>query len=41
MKNWKKLLICILISMMVTSFIGLEVNRIYTSYVKDYIESNL
>ncbi len=40
MKNWKKLLICILISMMVTSFIGLEVNRIYTSYVKDYIESN-
>ncbi len=40
MKNWKKLLICILISMMVTSFVGLEVNKIYTSYVIDFIGDN-
>lgn len=40
MKDWKKLLICILISMMVTSFVGLEVNKIYTSYVMDYISGD-
>lgn len=40
MKNWKKLLICVLISMLITSFVGLEVYKIYTLHVIDHISNN-
>ena len=41
MKDWMKLLICVLIAMLVTVIIGLEVNRFYTLYTVEYIGENV
>lgn len=41
MKNLKKLLICMCISMLVVSFVVLEVNKIYINYVIEYIGNNI
>lgn len=41
MKDFKKLLICMCISMFVVSFVGLEVNEIYTRYTINYISENI